>query len=185
MSPDSPQHAARPPHPLAIELIERLRLRPGAAILEIGTGSGRNTRALEAAGFTVVSLDDDVIAAGALSTHALLHGTPSSIRASLAQVAAHLEPNAPFFVTFGSVRDARYGEGTRIEDRVYAPVEGDECGVAHAFFDEPALRQLLAPEWRITSLREQRVDDVAGRWAHEQRPLSGAWHWFAMLLRAQ
>lgn len=181
MSPDSPERAVRPPHPLALELIERLRGRAGAAVLEVGAGSGRNTRALCDAGFSVVGLDDGVKAAAAISTHALLHGTPDSIAQLLAQIARRLEPDAPFFVTFGSVRDRRFGEGTRIAENVYAPDEGDERGVPHAFFDETSLRRLLEPQWRIESLREEPVDDVAGRWAHEQRPLHGAFHWFAVI----
>ncbi|MBV8638799.1 MAG: hypothetical protein JO322_12020 [Candidatus Eremiobacteraeota bacterium] len=185
MPSDSPQPSPRPPHPLALELIDRLRDRPGAAVLEIGRGSGRNTRALETAGFRVVDLDSDEIAAAALSTHSFLHGTPHSISLMLERVLKRLEPGAPFFVTFGSVRDARYGRGTRIATRVYAPTEGDERGVPHAFFDEMSLRRLLHAPWRIESLREERVDDVVGRWAHEQRPLHDAFHWFAALVRQE
>ncbi len=185
MSPDSPQPDLRPPHPLALELIERLRNRPGAPVLEIGCGSGRNTRALEAAGFRVTGLEKEDIAAGALSTHTFLHGTPASIDELFARVAERLEPHAPFYVTFGSVRDARYGLGTRLEEHVYAPGTGDERGVPHTFFDEASLRSLAQRRWDVQSLREERVDDVAGKWAHERTPLHGAFHWFAVLRRPQ
>src|SRR5947209_17549863 len=64
-------------HPLAISLIARLRAVPHARILEIGSGSGRNTEALEAAGFEVEALADGAQILpraeyydGALSTHA-------------------------------------------------------------------------------------------------------------------
>lgn len=183
MSPDSPQPAVRPPHPLALELIDRLRNRPGATVLEIGGGSGRNTRALEAAGFRVIDLDSEDIAAAALSTHTFLHGTPDSIAALLSRVADRVEPGAAFYVTFGSVNDARCGVGTFIEEYVYAPETGDERGVPHTFFDGELLARLLETRWKVESLREERVDDIAGTWAHELRPLHGAVHWFAALIR--
>ncbi len=184
MSPDSPQPALRPPHPLALELVDCLRDRAGASVLEIGRGSGRNTRVLQAAGFRVIGLDDEETAAGALSTHTFLHGTPASMHAMLARVAERLAHSAPFFVTFGSVRDARYGQGTRIDEHVYAPDFGDERGVPHAFFNARTLRLFLAQAaWCVESLREEPVDDVAGTWAHEQSPLRGAFHWFTVLRR--
>jgi hypothetical protein len=30
---------------------------------------------------------------------------------------------------------------------------------------------------------ETNVDDVAGKWAHQRRPLRGAVHWFVVALR--
>ena len=180
MSPDSPEAPIRPPHPLAVALIERLRERPGARVLEVGAGSGRNTRALLAAGLYVSSLDAAEPAAAALSTHALLHGTLSSISELLARIASLVEPQGGLFVTFGSVRDARYAVGTEIEEHAYAPVEGDERGVAHTYFDEEGLRRLLERDWLVRSLQEIPVDEVAGSWAHAQAPLHGAIHWFAI-----
>lgn len=184
MSPDSPEHGSiRPPHPLCLALVERLRERPRADVFEIGSGSGRNTRALLAAGFTVNATLGPY--AGALSTHALLHGTPDEIRESLHAIARALEPDAPFYVTFGSVRDARCGEGTRVADHAFAPTHGDEAGVVHAFFDEKRLRAMLEEHFVIESLHERDVDEVAGSWAHRERPLRGAVHWFAELRRAR
>lgn len=185
MKSGSPSSAERPPHPLAVALMERLRERKGARVLEIGTGSGRNTRALSAAGFIVESYDDRPqpgYAAG-LSTHALLHGTPDTVAQRLQRIAALLEPGAPLYATFGSVRDARYGEGERIAEHVYAPSEGDEIGVAHVFFDRSRLQALLEPQWIIESLDEAGVDAIAGGWAHPQTPLRGAVHWFAIARR--
>ena len=178
MSPDSPQPAVRPPHPLALELIERLRSRPGAIVLEIGRGSGRNTRALEAAGFTVVDPGAQTAAAAALSTHALLHGTPASIAELLSTVAQLVEPNGAFYATFGSVRDARFGQGVALAENVFAPEAGDESGVAHTYFTEDALRGMLERSWAIESLEEVGVDEIAGSWAHRERPLAAAVHWF-------
>jgi aminoglycoside 6'-N-acetyltransferase I len=182
MSQDSPQPAVRPPHPLALALIERLQVRPGARVLEIGQGSGRNTRALRDAGFLVVGYDGaGDRGAAALSTHDLLHGTVDEISGRLARIATHLEPGAPFYATFGSTRDARYETGSRIADGVYAPVDGDEAGVAHAYFDRTRLAALLDAHFVIEALDEREVDAIAGSWAHARAPLHGAVHWFALL----
>lgn len=182
MTPDSPEHASiRSPHPLCLALIERLRDRPGADVFEIGRGSGRNTRALEAAGFTVNATAGPYVAA--LSTHALLHGTPDDVREHLDAIARALEPGAPLYATFGSVRDARYGGGTPVAPHAFAPTDGDEAGVTHAFFDETRLRAMLDERYRIESLREERVDEIAGRWAHREQPLHAAVHWFALVTR--
>jgi hypothetical protein len=183
MNSDSPETVPRPPHPLALDLIERLRDRPAARVLEIGPGSGRNTRALVATGLRVSTAPDDGPFAAALSTHALLHGTPASLRRGLAAIAAALEKGAPLYGTFGSTRDARYGAGTKLEAHVYATDDGDEAGVAHAYFDEARLRELLAVGFTIESLREVAVDDIAGTWAHQKAPLRGAVHWFVVARR--
>ncbi|HEV7179524.1 MAG TPA: hypothetical protein VGN11_06610 [Candidatus Baltobacteraceae bacterium] len=187
MSPDSPQHdVLRPPHPLALALIDRLRDRPGALILELGRGSERNRSALEAAGFLVIDPgegDDTPRCAGAISTHALLHGTSDGIAAGLRRIAVALEPGAPLYATFGSVRDARYGRGEQIETHTFAPLSGDETGVPHTFFDERRLRSMLDGAWSVTSLEEHDVDAIAGPWAHERAPLHQSVHWFAKLER--
>jgi hypothetical protein len=184
MSPDSPQNEPlRPPHPLALELIERLRERPRALVLEIGRGSGRNRRALEAAGFAVSDIEDasSNLCAAAISTHALLHGTPDSIAAMLSRISRRLEASATLYATFGSQRDSRYGQGVQLGRQTFAPENGDETGVAHTYFDEGQLRRLLGDEWVIESLEEHDVDEVAGAWAHQQQPLKNSVHWFARL----
>lgn len=183
MTSDSPQPPTRPPHALALELLRRFQDRSGATILEIGRGSGRNTAALLAAGFHVTGLDEPASADAALSTHALLHGTREDVAQLLGRIAGRLVPGAPLFGTFGSLRDARYGEGTRIGQDCYAPTFGDEKGVPHAFFDEPSLRALFDDAWTIESLREVCVDTLAGEWAHAKRPLEGAYHWFVVATR--
>ncbi|MBV8196925.1 MAG: hypothetical protein JO263_02210 [Candidatus Eremiobacteraeota bacterium] len=53
----------------------------------------------------------------------------------------------------------------------------------HVYFDEPRLRALLEPLFEIEALEEQDVDRIVGRWAHQQQPLSGAVHWFAIARR--
>ena len=149
-------------------------------MLEIGPGSGRNTRALEAGGLTVVGLEAPH-ADGALSTHALLHGTSREVAALLREIGDRLSPGAPLFATFGSVRDSRFAAGRMVEPFVYAPEGGDEAGVAHTFFDDVRLRRLLEG-WIVESAREVCVDEIAGTWAHS-RPLSGAVHWFVIAVK--
>lgn len=174
MNPPSPP--AGHPHPLALALIERLRVLPGARIREIGSGSGRNRDALLAAGLRV---NDSERYDAALSTHGLLHGRPGDVADALAEVAATLESGAPFFATFGSRRDARFGKGRKIDANSYAPESGDEANVTHCYFDEAELRALLEPHFAIESLQETQVDEIAGTWAHPTAPLHGAVHWFA------
>jgi len=186
MSPRSPRHEPlRPPHPLALELIARLKDSKSARVLEIGRGSGRNAAALDAAGYGVGNLDAPEPSRydAALSTHALLHGTPQSIALLLTRIATRLHAGGPLYATFGSVRDARYREGTRIEEHVFAPVDGDERGVPHAFFDEVRLREMLEDEWIVESMREIDVDAIAGSWAHQLKPLERSMHWFVVVRR--
>lgn len=175
----------RRPHPLAAQLIERLRSTPNASVLDFGSGSGRNSTALGAAGYQVRQISDDRVNDfqideqfdAAVSTHALLHGTPGSIACTLDAIARTLRRNAPLFATFGSQSDARYGKGTRVDEDAFAPDCGDEQGVAHAYFDENALRKLLERWFTVESIEEHRVDDVVGSWAHAQRS-QGSVHWF-------
>jgi hypothetical protein len=179
-----------PAHPLALELMRRLR-RP-ARVLEIGSGRGRNTQALREAGFEVATLDDASAASaaafssiggpfdGALSTHSLLHGTLQSVAGQVSAVAHLLAPGAFFCATFASTKDARFGKGDRIAENSFAPTEGDERGIAHVFYDEARLRSLLEPSFQIELMEEQRVDAIAGRWAHPTAPLASAFHWFVI-----
>ncbi|MDQ6823563.1 MAG: hypothetical protein M3Z07_03620 [Candidatus Eremiobacteraeota bacterium] len=172
---DSLSPRVRPAHPLAYALIECLRPHPGANIREIGTGSGRNRAALIAAGFRVNAPE---AYDAALSTHALLHGRASDVARVLADVTAALKDGAPFFSTFGSQRDARFGKGVKLDECSYSPVSGDEAGVPHCYFDETELRRLLEPYLSVEFLEQVNVDEIVGKWAHVAEPLSGAVHWF-------
>jgi hypothetical protein len=189
MSTPSPDESKlRRAHPLAAALIERLRTQPHAHVVDIGTGRGRNTDALREAGLTVTAIADDRVALGlfggpfdgAISTHALLHGTTASVAACVAAVAAALSSGAPFYATFASKQDARYGKGTPVGPDSFAPDGGDEAGVPHAYFGEPELRKMLEPYFAIESLEERDAAGIVGRWAHAQPP-HGSVHW---LLRA-
>jgi Methyltransferase domain len=178
------------PHPLAATLIERLQSRARGSVLDFAAGSGRNTRALRAAGFVVVAIDDVAAASespfagvhdrfdAALSTHGLLHGTLASVASRLDAIGGRLVPCGLLYATFGSIDDARFGHGKRFDDATFAPDDGDEAGVAHVYFDRDRLVGLLKPHFEIESLDEHRVDDIVGTWAHAQRPLRGAAHWF-------
>ncbi len=193
-SPDSADTFAAA-HPLAQRLIERLRNDSSARILQIGTGSGRNLRALRAAGFIVLSVDDRAADApealatlggqfsAVISTHALLHGNCTSLEEMVSAIAQSLRHGGLLYATFGSSRDARFGRGERIDNRTFSPTQGDERGVAHIYFDELELRSLLQPYFVIEALQEHDVDRIAGSWAHSQEPLSGAVHWFAIARR--
>ena len=61
---------------------------------------------------------------------------------ALAAIRARLRPGAPLFATFGSTRDPRFGRGTRVDAATYAPDDGAESGVPHAFFDAERLRSM-------------------------------------------
>ncbi|MGA8533161.1 MAG: methyltransferase domain-containing protein [Candidatus Tumulicola sp.] len=197
MTSSSPQERGtiRRPHPLASDLIERLRGRPGSRVLDFCAGSGRNGAALREAGYAVVALEDSVAERGGalpaelgefaavISTHGLLHGTVGAIAQRMESIAEHLEPNGPFYATFGSARDARFGRGRRIDASTYAPLDGDERGVAHAYFTRAALEGLLHRHFVVERLEERYVDAIAGSWAHPTTPLSQAVHWFVVARR--
>ncbi|HEY5257548.1 MAG TPA: hypothetical protein VIJ12_04140 [Candidatus Baltobacteraceae bacterium] len=172
-----------PAHPLADRLVAAYEHAPGAWILELGAGSGRNTAALRAARLDVFSLTDAMPApaqtfSAALSTHALLHGTAQAIAAQLDLIADALVAGGRLYATFGSTRDARFGSGKALGGGTFAPADGDERGVAHTFFTQSELRELLERRFEIVSLAEVDVDAVAGKWAHPTQPLHHAIHWF-------
>lgn len=206
------ESSLRRAHPLAARLIARRRELAGRRILELGIGSGRNTAVLLDAGFTLVSIDDDAqrIAAArprfggrdvtfvicaytrageiagrfdaALSTHALLHGCTPEVAGAVGEAAKLLAPGALFFATFGSTRDARFGLGTRLDERTWAQQGGDEPSVPHAYFTQHELRAMLEPFFSVQAMQERRVDAVVGRWAHAERP-RGHVHWMVEAAR--
>jgi len=179
-------------HPLARRLFERLAGDTGP-VLVVGDGGGRNSRALRAAGLSVVAIPDAApytqfpatakTYAGALSTHAYLHGTAPKIRAGIAELARVLKPNAPALLTFGSIQDVRYGFGDRVDEHTFAPGDGPEQGVPHAYFDRDAVLEVLRP-FTIVSLEEVIVDDIVGKWAHLENEPPGKVHWFVEARKA-
>jgi SAM-dependent methyltransferase len=171
-------------HPLAMRLVEHLRGGREIRILELACGAGRNTRVLREAGFDVVAIDDPTAAsatpfagitggfAAALSTHGLLHGTPAIIAGHVSQIARLLAKNGMLYATFGSVRDARFGQGERIDASTFAPSDGDERGVAHGFFDRDQLVALLDRHFGIEALEEHDAGKV--HWFAVARSLEGS-----------
>ena len=115
--------------------------------------------------------------AGALSTHALLHGSPERVRTALRNVAAVLSEGAPLHVVLGSRADPRYGLGLSLGDGVFAARDGSEAGVPHVYFDEAGVRDVL-DAFEIVSLEQSSGAQTAGRWAHSADESERIVHWF-------
>ena len=184
--------SAQTAHPLAERLVASAAERPlDGPVIEVGTGSGRNTRALVEANIPVVEVPDGTpytqlpgpreSYGAALATHAYLHGASDKLRAGIAELRRVLKPRAPVFITLGSFRDVRYGLGIPVDERTFAPGEGDEVGIPHAYFDRDGVIELLAG-YDIESMEEVDVDDIVGRWAHED-DVGGRVHWFVTARR--
>ena len=100
------------------------------------------------------------------------------MRAGLAELRRVLRRGSPVFLTLGSLRDARYGLGVRFDDRSFAPGDGDEAGIPHAYFDRDGVIEAMRG-FRIDLLDEVDADATAGRWAHSGEPVGRA-HWFVV-----
>ena len=116
--------------------------------------------------------------AAVLSTHGLLHGTFEVIGASVEAIAAKLEPGGGF-----SRPSARFA--TRDSRRVWRSSvsftlrwTATSAASPHAFFDEPRLRALLEGRFALESVEERNADEIAGDWAHREKPLRSSAHWF-------
>jgi hypothetical protein len=186
--------SAQTAHPLAERLIANAREHAlDGPVIEVGTGSGRNTRALVEAGVPNVSVPDSTpytqlpgtrenYGAG-LSTHAYLHGASAKLRVGIAELRRVLRPGAPVYITLGSIKDARYGLGIPLDERSFAPGEGDEVGIPHAYFDRDGVIELLLG-FAIESMEEVDADEIVGRWAHgPDDDVAGRVHWFVVARR--
>ncbi|GAC1408243.1 MAG: hypothetical protein NVSMB64_16200 [Candidatus Velthaea sp.] len=189
MTASSPQGA----HPLAKQLAEMyVERRLSGPIVEIAAGSGRNTRMLIEAGLPIVATRDDEpytqlpgghsLYAAALSTHGYLHGAVAKLRIGMGELRRVLQDDAPIAITLGSITDARFGFGTQLDDNTFAPGDGDEAGIPHAYFDRDGVIELLRPLFTIDSIDEVDVDAIAGSWAHPAP--QGMRHWFVTARRA-
>ena len=118
-----------------------------------------------------------------MSTHALLHGTLVEIAALVSTVAQRLVPGAPFYATLGSTNDPRFGCGRRIAAETFAPLVGDEIGVAHTYVDAAGARALFAGSI-VESLEECRAVSNVGRWAHAETDAATIVHWYVRARRA-
>jgi SAM-dependent methyltransferase len=162
----------------AIDVVEDDRARAEAAIARFAGEPRVRIARLSEAG----DLPFDATYDGALTTHALLHGTPDRIAASLAAVTTRLRPGAPFHLTLGSRNDPRFATGIALDEATRVTTEGAEAGVPHAYFDEAGARLLLA-DWEILALDERSAAETAGRWAHAPGELETMVHWFARVAR--
>ena len=189
MTAPSPQDA----HPLA-KLLARTYITRGldGPVIEVAGGSGRNTRLFVEADIPIVTTRDDEpytqlpggrdSYAAALSTHGYLHGTVAKLRIGLGELRRVLREDAAVAITLGSITDARFGFGTPLDDNTFAPGDGDEAGIPHAYFDRDGVIELLRPLFTIDGLDEVDVDGIAGRWAHDAP--AGMRHWFVTARRA-
>jgi len=177
------------PHPLAERLIHAyLAAQLSGPVLEIAAGRGRSTQAFVAAGIPIVATADadpytqlpgtrDEYAA-AFSSHGYLHGAAAKVRAGFAELRRVLRPGAPAFVTLGSIHDERFGFGEALDEWTFAPGDGPEKGVPHAYFDRDEIQRLLAG-FKIDALEEVDAAEIIGTWAHppDERP-PRILHWF-------
>jgi hypothetical protein len=164
------------PHPLAERLIERYRASGwNGPVLEVAAGIGRSTQAFAAAGIPIVATGDDdpytqlpgerdSYAAG-FSSHGYLHGATAKVRAGLAELRRVLRPGAPVYLTLGSIHDDRFGFGEALDEWTFAPGDGPEMGIPHAYFDRDTIVELLRG-YTIESLEEVDTSDIVGTWAH-------------------
>lgn len=159
--------------------------RPGARVLVLGAGNGRNLPVLVDAGLTVDIVDDDADASaltgpydGIVSSHALLHGTRASVGERLSDLARVLTDGGLLHATFGSVSDPRCGHGTAVAGGGWTPVDGPEAGVSHAYFDLAELLEAVR-DFDVLSATEHHVTEVVGRWAHEPGAVAIV-HWFVV-----
>jgi hypothetical protein len=184
------------PHPLAQRLIERYRAAGWTLpVLEVAAGAGRNTRAFAAAGIAVVATRDDEsytqlpgerdAYAAAFSSHGYLHGATAKVRAGFAELRRVLVPGAPIAVSLGSIHDERFGFGEALDEWTFAPGDGPEKGIPHAFFDRDTIVELLRG-FTIESLEDVDATEIVGTWAHEPgaepEPIR---HWFVTATRDQ
>jgi hypothetical protein len=176
--------AAQGPHPLALSLAERLPAH--ARVLVLGAGSGRSLPALEQAGLVIETApaDEETFTSfpgpydGVLSTHALLHGTCASVTGRMQQLRGRLAPGGRLHATFGSTSDHRCGAGAWQEGEGWTPIDGDEAGIVHAYFDRTGIEGMFEAFSEV-HIEERAVRDIVGRWAHRGEDASlPSVHWF-------
>jgi hypothetical protein len=208
---DTPNTFAVPTHPLASALAGALVPNARVLLLGIGSGRNVPALLAVAAWIEAVEDDPDRARAaaarfaseprvrisreaytgpysfdgtvdGALSTHALLHGTPHRVAVAVAAARERLAPNAPFYITLGSKRDPRFGVGESPARDTFVLRSGSEAGVLHCYFDEAGVRALLNG-FTIEELVEQSAAETAGTWAHAPEESARFVHWFVRLRR--
>ena len=121
--------------------------------------------------------------AAAFSSHGYLHGASAKVRAGIAELRRVLVQGAPIYLTLGSIHDERFGFGEALDETTFAPGDGPEKGIPHAYFERDTVIELLRG-FTIESLEEVDATNIVGTWAHEpdeeQLPIL---HWFAVATR--
>ena len=93
--------------------------------------------------------------------------------------AACCAPGAPIYITLGSIHDERFGFGEALDEWTFAPGDGPEMGIPHAYFDRDTIVELLRG-FTIESLEEVDARTIVGTWAHTgaDEPPGASTHWF-------
>ncbi len=121
--------------------------------------------------------------AAAFSSHGYLHGATAKVRAGLAELRRVLRPGAPVYLTLGSIDDERFGFGEALDEWTFAPGDGPEMGIPHAFFDREAIHELLRG-FAIESLEDVDATGIVGTWAHPGTDSrERIRHWFVIATR--
>ncbi len=167
---------------LAIDLYELDVVRAAAAAQRYAASSMVRIVATLAPEATERDDADPRDCAGALSTHALLHGDTASLVARIAAISARLRNGAHFSTTLGSTRDPRFGRGRRIDAATWVPNTGDEAGVPHVYLAEGEIRTMLR-DYIIESLEEVDAREHVGAWAHDPAGAATIVHWFVRARR--
>lgn len=99
-----------------------------------------------------------------ISTYVIHHNTMRGVAAAIGEIERILVPGGLFLATVLGRGDFKYGVGRKVEEGTYVPLEGDERGVVHHFFDREEIGELLG-SFRIISLAsdEEEVDFPGGR----------------------
>lgn len=93
---------------------------------------------------------------GALSWNVIQHNELLNIHKAVGIIHSNLLPGGMFMGALLSDKASSFGQGTKIEERTYAPAEGRETGVPHHFFNEAEMRALFPTDkWRLMALAEQ------------------------------
>ena len=206
--------AAPPPHPLALELAGLLGSTPGARLLLVGIGNGRNVAPFAAAGTHVDAIEDDPERARAAVER--FAGTPRVrvVRTRYAGpyplaggYAGALSTSALLHGTHGGIAAAVAAIRARLQPNgaFYAtfgstndPRYGRGAQIDAATFaattgDEAGIPHAFFDEAGVRALLdgftalelvEAEATETAGSWAHPTDSTTGIVHWFARARRA-
>lgn len=175
-------------------MIERYRAAGlTSPVLEVAAGAGRNTRAFEAAGIPLIATRDDdpytqlpgerETFGAAFSSHGYLHGASAKVRAGIGELRRVLVSGAPVYITLGSIHDERFGFGEALDETTFAPGDGPEKGIPHAYYERDTVIELLRG-FTIESLEEVDATDIVGTWAHDpDEEHLPTLHWFVVATR--